>query len=98
MTLGGAPATDLDSMLRDVGVPVVINGVAGYGLVKEGDEEGVADAMSHLIGSEITLTVRTGAFPALAPDVAVTVDGAAFVCIHTRKKRNGTTRVYLHRP
>lgn len=98
-TLGGAPAGDIDGMLKNAGVPVEIGGVCGWGIAKEGDVDGVQVTEHHtvsgLIGAEVVLTVRTGAFPALAPEAAVTVDGEDYVAIQTRKQRNGTTRVYL---
>lgn len=95
MTLGGAPANDLDNMLRDAGVPVVINGVSGFGIPRQSSADGVAGEVAIIPGSSTTVVVRTGAFTGITQDQLVTMNGDDYKVITTRLLPSGLTRVYL---
>jgi hypothetical protein len=95
MTLGGAPVADLDSMLRDAGVPVVINGISGYGIPRQSSADGVSGEVGILPGSSTTVVVRSDVFTGIAQNVTATVNGKDYRIITFRLLPSGLTRIYL---
>lgn len=72
-------ASDLDDVLKHVGVVVTIGAVNSYGqLKKEAIEVQSESGALKVVGTKITLKVREGTFSGLGQDVAVTADGNSY--------------------
>jgi hypothetical protein len=70
---------DIPFLLQDTGVPVVIGGVSGVGLLDENDQVLVSDRNGgEVLVPMTTLTVQSSAFPNMRIDTAVTVNGTNY--------------------
>ena len=70
---------DIPFLLQDTGVPVVIGGVSGVGLLDENDQVLVSDRNGgEVLIPMTTLTVQSSAFPNMRIDTAVTVNGTNY--------------------
>ena len=70
---------DIPFLLLDTGVPVVVGGVAGVGLLDENDQVLVSDRNGgEVLVPMTTLTVQSSAFPSMRIDTAVTVNGTNY--------------------
>ena len=70
---------DIPFLLQDTGVPVVIGGVSGVGLLDENDQVLVSDRNGgEVLVPMTTLTVQSSAFPNVRIDTAVTVNGTNY--------------------
>ena len=70
---------DIPFLLQDTGVPVVIGGVSGVGLLDENDQVLVSDRNGgEVLVPMTTLTVQSSAFPSMRIDTAVTVNGTNY--------------------
>lgn len=70
---------DIPFLLQDTGVPVVIGGVSGVGLLDENDQVLVSDRNGgEVLVPMTTLTVQSSAFPNMGIDTAVTVNGTNY--------------------
>src|SRR5580765_2237105 len=70
-------ASKVQAMLDRLGVPIVVSGVTVNGTVASEDVEHELEDRSPGPVRELRVTVRTGALPALAVGVAITVDGVS---------------------
>lgn len=73
---------DIPALFADFGVPVVIGGVSGLGLLDENDQVLVTWGGLHhstpqgqVAGDVHTVTVQTSKFPAIALGLQIIVDG-----------------------
>jgi hypothetical protein len=70
---------DIPFLLQDTGVPVVVGGVSGVGLLDENDQVLVSDRNGgEVLVPMTTLTVQSSAFPSMRIDTAVTVNGTNY--------------------
>jgi hypothetical protein len=70
---------DIPFLLQDTGVPVVVGGVSGVGLLDENDQVLVSDRSGgEVLVPMTTLTVQSSAFPSMRIDTAVTVNGTNY--------------------
>jgi hypothetical protein len=70
---------DIPFLLADTGVPVVIGGVSGTGLLDENDQVLVSDRNGgEMLVPMTTVTVQSSAFPNMRIDTAVTVNGTNY--------------------
>jgi hypothetical protein len=70
---------DIPFLLLDTGVPVVVGGVSGVGLLEENDQVLVSDRNGgEVLVPMTTLTVQSSAFPSMRIDTAVTVNGTNY--------------------
>ena len=70
---------DIPFLLLDTGVPVVVGGVSGVGLLDENDQVLVSDRNGgEVLVPMTTLTVQSSAFPSMRIDTAVTVNGTNY--------------------
>jgi hypothetical protein len=70
---------DIPFLLQDTGVPVLIGGVSGIGLLDENDQVLVSDRNGgEVLVPMTTLTVQSSAFPSMRIDTAVTVNGTNY--------------------
>ena len=70
---------DIPFLLLDTGVPVVVGGVSGVGLLDENDQVLVSDRNGgEVLVPMTTLTVQSSAFPSMKIDTAVTVNGTNY--------------------
>ena len=70
---------DIPFLLQDTGVPVVVGGVSGGGLLDENDQVLVSDRNGgEVLVPMTTLTVQSSAFPSMRIDTVVTVNGTNY--------------------
>jgi len=70
---------DIPFLFHDTGVPVVVGGVSGVGLLDENDQVLVSDRNGgEVLVPMTTLTVQSSAFPSMRIDTAVTVNGTNY--------------------
>lgn len=74
---------------------VVCGGVTLRCVVDRVDEEMLRGEYAHLIGKAITVSCPTGALPALAIGVALTVDGVAFKAVAPMQRGDGGVTTFL---
>lgn len=94
---------DVDVLFKDMGVPVVIGGVPGLGLLDENAEVLVTWGGLHhstpqgqVMGDVHTVTIQTSKFPAIAQNMAITVDGANYTIRQKAKEGDGAlTKILL---
>lgn len=82
--MGYYGAQDLDVMLSDFGVPVVVSGVSGRGILNIQDVPMLSSDGATLSGQQIELTLKTGAFADLKHGTAITVDGVNYTVVTAR--------------
>jgi hypothetical protein len=95
-----APAfgdADIPALMRDMGIAVIVGGVAGVGLLDEADQLIVQDVnRGQVVATATTLTIQTSAFPAVKIDDAVSVGGKTFtVRERLRESDGGLTKLLL---
>lgn len=67
---------DIPGMFSEFGIPITIGGVAGVGIKNESDELfGSDQALGQVINGVTAVLIQTTAFPALAVDQAIAIDG-----------------------
>lgn len=81
---------DIDDMLSDMGVPVVIGGVQGLGLLDTPDRLLMENGdRSGIIGAAIAVLLKTSDFPTLKVGDALTVDGVQYTARERLREGDG---------
>lgn len=81
---------DIPALMADMGIPVTVGGVAGVGLLDEGDEILVQDAVrGQVVVLATTVTVQTSAFPSMKIGDAVVAGSKTFTIRERLRIRDG---------
>ncbi len=80
---------DFDRILARFGVDVTIGSATAKGLVDIIDESLLQDGASDFQGQTVTVTVKNGAFPALAVGAAITADGVQYQVMRFQQVDDG---------
>lgn len=89
---------EIPAMLQDFGVPIILNGTSGIGLVDYVDAISLKEnGIAGVINKAITVAVQTSVFPDLvdnnAVGLAITVDGEDF---HVRQRLQQSDGAMTH--
>jgi hypothetical protein len=95
-----APAfgdADIPALLADFGIPIIVGGVGGKGILDEADQILVQDSnRGEVVATATTLTIQTSAFPTAKIGDAVTAGGKNFtVRERLREGDGGLTKLLL---
>jgi hypothetical protein len=70
---------DVGPMFKDMGVPVIINGTPGLGLVDENDQIVVSNnGRGEVVGGVHTVRVQASKFPPIKNGMQIIVDGLSY--------------------
>jgi hypothetical protein len=88
---------DVAALLADMGVPIMLDGTPGIGLVDENDQIVVTNnGRGEVISGVHTVTVQTSAFPPITNGMPIIVDGVTY-SVQKRFKEGDTafTKILL---
>lgn len=91
-------ASELDEMIAMFGVPVVVGGTSGMGIVDITDPSMLPANTTSFVGHQIFVQVKTGFFAGLAEGASISVEGVAYRVVAALQIDDGAlTRVQCAR-